>query len=317
MGTLFTITLYAPDKDSGQSAAEAAFKRIAALDDIMSDYQADSELMRLCQSPVGVPVHVSHDLFDILEQSQKFSELTHGSFDVTVGPLVRLWRFSRKRHTLASASEITAAKAAMGYKHFKLDQRAQTVTLGIANMRLDLGGIAKGYAADQALALLKDRGLDRAFVAASGDIAVGNSPPGEAGWKIGISAIDSHNNDTTNYVLLRNQAISTSGDTEQAIEINGVRYSHIVDPGTGLGLTNRIQVSVVAPNGTTTDALATGLSVMGAQRGLELVNSMHKVGALFLVKTDAGTKSYASSEFKKVWNVRKLSGNPGAKNQSR
>ncbi|HWH68682.1 MAG TPA: FAD:protein FMN transferase, partial [Candidatus Sulfotelmatobacter sp.] len=223
MGTLFTITLYAPDQAAAEAAADAAFHRVAALEEVMSDYQADSELMRLCDQPANQPVPVSADLFDVLQRSQRISELSGGAFDATIGPYVRLWRFARKRKVLPAPAEMAAARAAVGWQKLRLDAKARTVTLLVPHMRLDLGGIAKGYAADQALLSLKSRGIDRALVAASGDIAVGNPPPGQPGWKVGISAIDDRTNGITRSVLLRNAGISTSGDTEQFIEIGGVR----------------------------------------------------------------------------------------------
>ena len=139
-------------------------------------------------------------------------------------------------------------------------------------MRLDLGSIGKGYAADQALQILKGRGIDRALVAASGDIAIGNPPPGQRGWKIGIAAFGGATNSPARTLLLHNAGISTSGDTEQFIEINGVRYSHIVDPATGLGLTSRIQATIIGPDATTTDSLDTTVSLLGVKRGLALVD---------------------------------------------
>ncbi len=151
MGTLITITLYAPDPAAAKAAAGAAFKRIDALEDILSDYQADSELLRLCDQPFGTPVPVSAELFDVLQRAQKIARLSDGAFDVTVGPYVRLWRFARKRKVLPTPAEIAAARAAVGWQKLRLDSRARTVTLLVPNMRLDLGSIGKGYAADQAL----------------------------------------------------------------------------------------------------------------------------------------------------------------------
>jgi thiamine biosynthesis lipoprotein len=298
MGTLFKITLYSADKTSAASAAECAFQRVAELDGMMSDYQADSELMTLCDQPYGQPVRVSQELFAVLQQAQKFAELSDGAFDVTVGPYVRLWRFARKKKTLPTSKEIEAAGKAVGFRKLRLDPRRRTVTLLVPNMRLDLGGIAKGYAADQALHLLKARGIDRALVAASGDLAASRPPPGKDGWTVGITDIDVRDNQAGRTIRLQNAGISTSGDTEQYVEIGGNRYSHIVDPHTGLGLTNRVQVSIVARSSTATDALATTLSVMGAQRGLELIKKLPGTAAFILEKTDAGEKESASRNWK-------------------
>src|SRR5207248_2156968 len=140
--------------------------------------------------------------------------------------------------------------------------------------------------ADQALKILNGRGIDRALVAASGDIAIGNPPPGQRGWKIGLAAMGTHASETVRTLVLRNAGVSTSGDTEQFIEIGGIRYSHIVNPATGLGLTERIQVSVIAPNATTTDGLATAVSVLGPKRGLALIDSLPHTAALILTRAD-------------------------------
>lgn len=300
MGTRFTITMFAPAKTEAEAAAEAAFHRVDVLEDIMSDYQADSELLQLCGNPAGVPVPVSADLLDVLQRAQKISERSHGAFDVTIGPFVRLWRFARKRKVLPTAAELSAAAPAVGYQNLRLDARHRTATLRVPHMRLDLGGIAKGYAADQALRVLKSRGLPRALVAASGDIAVGDAPPAQPGWRIGIAAIDAHANETTRMLILHNCGISTSGDTEQFIEIGGVRYSHILNPATGLGLTNRIQASVVAPDATTTDAAATAVCVLGVGRGLAFVDALPGAAALILTKQGDAKQCFFSRRFKQI-----------------
>lgn len=282
MGTLFQITLYAPDAALAQSAAEAAFQRITDLDDRLSDYQADSELMRLRDHPAGVPVPVSDDLFDVLQQAETVSRMSGGAFDVTVGPSVRLWRFARKRKELPTPTQLAEAMAASGWEKLRLDARNRTVTLSVPGMRLDVGGIAKGYAADQAMRALNQRGITRAIVAASGDLAIGDPPPGERGWRIGVTGIDAATNSPARMLLLHNVGISTSGDTEQFIEIGGVRYSHILNPATGLGLTERIQATVIAPNATLSDPLATTVCVLGKERGQALIDSLPKTATLIL-----------------------------------
>jgi thiamine biosynthesis lipoprotein len=300
MGTLFTITLYAPDAPRAEAAAHAAFKRVDALEDIMSDFQADSELMRLCDQPYGRPVPVSADLFNVLQQSLKIAKLSDGAFDVTIGPCVRLWRFSRKRKTLPTPAEIATAKAAVGWQKLRLDSRAHTVTLLAPNMRLDLGGIGKGYAADQAMLILKGRGIDRALIAASGDIAVGDPPPGQPGWKVGIATLGTRTNQIARTVLLHNAGISTSGDSEQFIEIGGVRYSHILNPATGLGLTNRIQATIIGPNATATDSLDTTVSILGVKRGLALADALPGTAALILTRDDGQEQTFTSSRYKRL-----------------
>ncbi len=286
MGTQFTIVLYAMDSRVASEAATAAFQRIAALEDIMSDYQADSELNLLCQKPPGIPVPLSPELFDIFRQSEHVSKISDGAFDITVGPYVRLWRFARKRKVLPTPAELATARATVGWQKLRVDARTRTATLNVPGMRLDLGGIAKGYAADQALNEMKLRGISRALVAASGDIAVGDPPPREQGWKIGISG--SKSSGSASALLLHNCGISTSGDAEQSIDIGGIRYSHIVSPVSGLGLTERIQVTIVAPNATSTDGLATAVSVLGKEAGLRLVEKEPATAALVLIANNGG-----------------------------
>jgi thiamine biosynthesis lipoprotein len=300
MGTQFTITLYATNSTSAQIAAKAAFQRVADLENIMSDYQADSELMRLCDQTFGHPVAVSVDLFDILQKSQRIAELSGGAFDVTVGPFVRLWRFSRKRNRLPSTEEIATARAAVGWRKMKLDQHAHTVTLLVPEMRLDLGGMGKGYAADQALRVLRAYGITRAIVAASGDIAFGDPPPGERGWKTDIAGMDGGPSPLKTAILLHNAGISTSGDSEQFVEINGVRYSHILDPTTGLGMTNRVQATIIGPDATTTDSLDTTVALLGPVRGFALVDSFPHAAALILTKEGTNIVTHTSRRFARL-----------------
>ena len=201
---------------------------------------------------------------------------------------------------LPSAAELATARAAVGWEKLRLDRRARTATLLVPNMRLDLGGIGKGYAADQAMLILKGRGLTRALVAASGDIAIGDPPPGQPGWKVGIAALGTRTNQIVRTLLLHNAGISTSGDSEQFIEIGGVRYSHILNPATGLGLTNRIQATIIAPNTTTTDSLDTTVSILGVKRGLALADALPGTAALITTRDGRQEQSFTSRRFKRL-----------------
>lgn len=247
MGTLVRITIYAKDA----SPMRAAFDRIRELDEELSDYKPDSELNRLCRTH-DQPVHVSEDLFRVLGASWKLSKLTGGAFDVTIGPVTHLWRLGK--------TPDAETMARVGWPHLRLDKKHRTVELTLTGMQLDLGAIAKGYAADEALKTLRGLGVTRALIAVSGDIVAGDAPPGTQGWRVGLEPAGGE-------VYLRNAAVSTSGDTEQSREIGGVRYSHIIDPKTGLGLTSPIAVTVVARRGLEADPIATAVSVMGEQRG--------------------------------------------------
>jgi thiamine biosynthesis lipoprotein len=271
MGTLFRIVLYPPDPAIAKAATRAAFDRIAALNRIMSDYDPTSELMRLCAQAPTTPVPVSAELFDILLRSQAIAEKTHGAFDVTLGPVIRLWRETRRTHALPSDDARTAAQHASGFKHLRLDPVGRTVTLLRPHMALDLGGIAKGYAAQAALTVLAQHGITCAMVAASGDLALGDPPPGKTGWKIELNPFGSTTG-TPLTLIVAHAGVSTSGDTEQFVTLNGVRYSHIVDPATGLGLTRPTAVTVVAQHATLADALATACSVLAPAAAQQLAD---------------------------------------------
>lgn len=288
MGTRFRIVLYAPDASAARRAARAAFDRIAKLDDIMSDYRANSELMSLCRAAGGPPVKVSEDLFRVLNLSQQLAKQTDGAFDVTVGPLTRIWRRARRQRQMPDPEDLARALSLVGLDKLRLDAEAWTAQLLRPGMLLDLGGIAKGYAADEALAVLKRHGIRSALVAAGGDIAVSKPPPGREGWRIGIASLEAPNKSRARYLKLRDSAVSTSGDGEHYVEIDGKRYSHIVDPRTGLGLEGRSGVTVVARNATTSDSLATAVSVLGPQRGREVIRATRGAAMLFVRATDNG-----------------------------
>jgi thiamine biosynthesis lipoprotein len=300
MGTRFKIILYAPDAATAEKASRAAFQRIAELDGIMSDYRPASELMQLCKKAGGEPVQVSKDLFYVLAKAQQVAERSDGAFDVTVGPVVRLWRVARKTRKMPDPARLKAALDLVGYQNVRLDAKKRTVQLTKPGMQLDLGGIAKGYAADEALKTLEQHGVKSALVAAGGDIAVSETPPDAPGWTVGIAPLEDPESKPKRYLLLRNQAVSTSGDVEQHVEINGVRYSHIVDPKTGLGLIGRQSVTVVARHGIDSDSLTKVVSVWGPKRGLEFIEKIPDTAAFVVRKTDDGEETFQTKNFPKL-----------------
>lgn len=275
MGLPFRIVLYAPTATAATNATRAAFARIAQLNDVLSDYDTDSELSRLSRTAgEGRAVPVSSDLWQVLQRSQDLAERTDGAFDVTVGPFVNLWRKSRREKQLPRPDLLAEAAARVGWRKLQLDSRRRTATLLAPDMRLDLGAIAKGYAVDEALKVLRRHGITRALVAGGGDMAVGDPPPEKPGWKIEVAALDVTNAPAARFVLLANAALATSGDVFQHLEIDGRRYSHIVDPHTGIGLTDHSLVTVIAPDCTTADSLATAVSVLGPDKGLRLIETI-------------------------------------------
>jgi thiamine biosynthesis lipoprotein len=230
------------------------------------------------------------ELFEILAEARRIAELSEGAFDPTVGPVVRQWRRARRTETLPTSEQLAHARESVGWRNFSLDVQNQTVTLLAPNMQLDLGGIAKGYAADAALKVLREHGLRSALVAASGDIAVGDAPPGQTGWHVSIGTPFRKDGEEQT-LILANAAVSTSGDSEQSVVIEGTRYSHIVDPRTGLGLTTRCQASVIAPHAMQSDGLATAVSILGAEQGRELIQSQPRTSAIIYRETPTGVET--------------------------
>ena len=308
MGTLMTIRIWTTQakSDAAEEAADAAFQRIEHLESLFSDYDDESEVVRLVRDhPHGTAVPISAELLDILALGEKLSRETSGAFDMTIGPMVRLWRQARKNHRLPTDERIADARARTGWEKISLDAEERTATLAVERMQIDLGGIAKGYAADAAMKILRERGFTQSLVAASGDIVLGDSPPNREAWRAGIRSLDVADaespSELTGFVELVNTAISTSGDTEQAVNIGGVRYSHIVDPKTSLGKTERIAVTVIGPNATITDSHATAVSVLGREKGLAFIESKDGIDCL-IVEMDASgeTTETKSSGFPKI-----------------
>jgi thiamine biosynthesis lipoprotein len=286
MGTLFRIKLYARDAPQAQAAFRTAFARIESLDNALSDYKPDSELNQVTTLAVDRPVPVSADLFRVLSEAQRISEDTNGAFDVTLGPVIRLWREARKTGHIPAPDALREAAGRCGYKKMTLNTQRQTIQFAQSGMRLDLGAIAKGYAADEALSAIASLGVTSALVAASGDLAFSDAPPGQKGWSIGVDSFDQASAPFTKVLLLSHAAVSTSGDTEQFLDAGGKHYSHIIDPVTNMGLTRRMTITVVARHGIRADPLATASSVLGESRALPFIERQPDAAAIFVTRDD-------------------------------
>jgi FAD:protein FMN transferase len=298
MGMPFTIVLHAANTNQAERAATAAFDRVRALNAIFSDYEDDSELTQLSRSSgKNQSVPLSPELWDILERAQDLAERTQGAFDVTVGPYVSLWRRARRQREMPRPDLMQIARERVGYAHLHLDPVHRTALLAVPRMRLDLGGIAKGYALDEALRVLDRHGFPRALVSGGGDIVAGDPPPGHQGWRIALTPLDDPENRPAEQLLVSRRAVATSGDLFQYVEIEGRRYSHIVDPRTGLGLTQRRLVTVIATDSTTADSLATSLSVLGPEAGLNLAAQFPGVEARILQLVHGEIQTHATRGF--------------------
>jgi thiamine biosynthesis lipoprotein len=297
MGTLVKITVYTPDDEAARRAFRAGFDRIRDLDALLSDYKADSELSRLTSAAVGRPTPISRDLFAVLSAAQQIAEASGGAFDVTQGPVIRLWREARKTHTLPAAPALAEAAARTGYRKLHLEASRHTVTLDREGMALDVGGIAKGYAASEALATIGGLGVRSAMVAVSGDLAFSDAPPGARGWRIALHDLPDGAAGVPATLELTNAAVSTAGPAEQHLDTAGRRYSHIVDPATGMGLTDDLTVTVIAGHGLAADGLDTAISVLGVERGLALIDARPDAAAVIVRRSAAGAAVIPSSRF--------------------
>jgi thiamine biosynthesis lipoprotein len=293
MGTLFTVRAFHPDETQGYAAIGAAFQRMHALDTVLSDYRPGNELDRLCQQGHEKPFSASPDLYTMLQRALRVAQETQGAFDPTLGPLTRLWRASRKQQRIPDPDTLADAKARTGWQGIAMKDDTRTIRLPRAGMHLDFGAIAKGYAADEARRVLQEHGVEIAYVAAGGDVAALLPPEGRAAWTVALET--GENPQVT--VALKEQAVSTSGDLRQFVENDGVRYSHVLHPETGIGLTTRTIVSVVAEEATDCDSFSTAFSVMGRERARELLARKHGMEARFVTLRPDGPDIWQTPGF--------------------
>ncbi len=290
MGVPVRVVLFAPDEAVAKKGSDAVYLLFSKLNAMMSDYDPDSEIIQVCRKSgqSGAFVPVSRDLYDVLVLSRRFTELTHGAFDITVSPIVKLWRRSRMFKKLPPEDYLADAKKLVGNDRWELsDKGVRVLNKGV---RFDVGGIAKGYALDRALAVLQEAGITRALIDAGGDVRLGDPPPGKKGWNIGFASLAADASAAI-HIDLSHVGIASSGDTFRFVEIDSVRYSHLIDPRSGKPLTMHRVVSVVAPDATTADALASAISVLGPKEGLPILKSLPGTDALIFQWNGKGDKS--------------------------
>ncbi len=266
MGTTFTVALYGEDRERLEAAADAAFAEVRRLERMLSNYRPGSELSRLNREAGERPVRVSDELFDLLAACVEYSRASEGTFDITVGPLMKVWGFYRGTGRLPSPEEVKAALAKVGYRRLLLDREQRTVRFTEPGVELDPGGIGKGYAVDRMVAILKEHGVHTALVSASGSSIYGlGAPPGDPeGWEVRIR----HPRDETQTIetlRLKNCSISTSGSYEKFFVAAGKTYSHIMDPRTGYPAEGVVSVSVVAPRTLDSEAWTKPFFILGRQ----------------------------------------------------
>ena len=266
MGTLFQVILYAKDTVQGKQIAQRLFDRIDTLNAIFSDYLETSEINRLSASAgTGQKIKVSGEMWRLIAVSQKVSRKSKGAFDLSIGPLSKLWRRAFRQTQFPALAEIKTAKEKVNYRFIQRYSLTKKIRLTETGMRLDAGGIAKGFAVDECFKILRKAGISSALVAAGGDIRVGAAPPDKAAWIIASKGLNAKGETLDVELSLEREAVSTSGDTYRYLEWEGQRYSHIIDPRTGLGIQHRQFSRLAGSRSTLADALATAINVLKAE----------------------------------------------------
>lgn len=295
MGTQFNLIFHAPDSLTAERANAAVSARMDSLNQIMSDYLDGSEINRLsATSGSGQWIPVSAELFDVLQKAQLVARLSHGRFDPTVGPLSLLWRRAVRRSEFPPTSERRRARRAVGYRLMELDSVTRSVKLCRAGMRLDVGGIGQGFAIDEALRVLHRFGIWSALIDLGGDVLAGDAPPGLGGWRVGTGSVETGDTAT---ILLKNAAITTSGDTYRFLNHRGRRYSHVMNPRSGLGLRHFVRATVLAPDGWRADALTKVFSVAGLRKSRRLLARFPGAKLLLLENKNGRLRRWQSAIF--------------------
>lgn len=301
MGSPFHLVLYAGDSVTAQQKATAAFALIDSFNKIFSDYDTTSELSRL-SATAGKDsfVKVSSVLYDMIAQSKSHYKTSKHTFDITIGPLSRLWRQVRREGRFPNPAQIDSAKRLTGMDKILIDTITKKVKLLQGGMQLDLGGIGKGYIAQAVIDFLKREGITQALADAGGDIVCSDAPPGKQGWTIAVNVPGEKKRFLQKDLLLQNGAVATSGDVYQYITHKGKSYAHIIDPRTGYGVTFQRNVTVVAKDGAMADWLATACSILPKRKAKRLIRKMGAALLVTQIKNET-LKSYATQSFAQYW----------------
>jgi FAD:protein FMN transferase len=283
MACVYAIEAYSPDADALPRAVEDALDEVDRIDRLMSHYKPESPLSRVNREAAQHPVTVEPELFDFIADAMRYNRDSDGAFDITVGPLMKAWGFFRGDGHMPSAEELATARRHVGAEHVILNETAKSIGFDDSGVELDLGGIAKGYAVDRAVRLLRARSISAALISAGGSTiyAIG-SPPGLDGWDVTIQ--DPVNpQKTARTVRLKDRALSVAGSSEKSFESGGVRYSHIMNPRTGRPVQGILSVAVLASSGTAGDALDDALFVLGPVHSGEYLKRLPGIDVSFFL----------------------------------
>jgi FAD:protein FMN transferase len=288
MGTRITVELWSEDKDKAEQAIDAVLDEMRHVDESMSTYKPSSEVSQVNAKAADGPMHISKELFDLLVTAKEYSVLTDGAFDITYASVGYMYNFPK--HIRPDEAQIAKALPAVDYRHVLLDAKNQTVQFTQKGVRIDLGGIAKGYSVDRGIDALKSRGVTRAYVSAGGDSRIIGDRFGKP-WVVGVRDPRKGEGETIARIPLVNAAISTSGDYERFFDEGGVRYHHIIDPHTGHSASKVRSATVIGPYATRTDGLSKTAFVLGPEKAMEIYNRIDDIDAI-IVKLD-GTVIYS------------------------
>lgn len=289
MACTYQIAVYGDDLQPLRKVVDSAFDEVDRIDGLMSHYKPDSPLSRLNRQAAQAPMKVEPELFDFIAECLRYSKVSHGAFDITVGPLMKAWGFFRGEGRMPSEQELSAARRSVGYQHVILNAQEQTIYFARPGVELDLGGIAKGYAVDRAVDVLRREGISRALVSAGGSTIYGlGAPPHEAGWEVKIQNPVAPDK-TALTVRLKDEALSVSGSYEKFFELGGHRYSHIMDPRTGRPVNGMLSVAVITATGTAGDALDNVFYIQGIPWSRKSLPAFPVSKAIFFI-TESGGK---------------------------
>jgi len=287
MGTAVRVELWHDRAESANKAMHAVMQEMHRIDELMSPYKPTSELSRINRDAAHKPVVISKEMFDLITRSIEFSKLSGGAFDITFSSVGYLYDY--RKHVKPTDEQIAKALPGINYRHLKLDANKLTIYYAQTGVRIDLGGIAKGYAVDNCIAILRGHGITNAIVTAGGDSRLLGDRRGRP-WNIGIR--DPRRGGEVAAVLpLADVAISTSGDYERFFEEDGVRHHHIINPRTGKSATGVHSVTVIGPDGITTEGLTKSVFVKGPHEGMRLIESLKNVDAIII--DDSGRLLYS------------------------
>ena len=300
MGSPFSIIFYHTDSAEALQLSKECFLIVDSLNHIFSDYSSESEVGKLALLADQSDIKVSDELFALIVKSKDAWKKSGKTFDITIGTLTQLWRKVKRENRFPSEVEIKTAKDLTGFENLVINESSKTISFKKPGIHIDFGGIVPGYTAQKVYDFLKSKNISIALIDASGDIVMGDAPPGKKGWSIGINLPEKENEIWDKKLALKNFAVSTSGDVYRYIIHEGKKYSHIIDPATGYGVTSQRNVTVITRFGADADWLATACSILPIKKALALAKREH---AAILIASLNGEKvvTYKSKNFDKYF----------------